>query len=120
MLMLLALSDCAAPRDPKRDGQWFLVESFDIATDEAAQQSAQCPLLRLVLAQSSEFLLKDFEGSQAVMLLRKPCMQVVHVSLFESYRRSYWLIHSAKASCHSVFYIAACIVMHPSPSTTMR
>jgi hypothetical protein len=45
-----------------RDRQWFLVERFDMATDEAAQQSAQCPLLRLVLAQRSEFLLKDFEG----------------------------------------------------------
>src|ERR1700692_2593293 len=51
------------------------------------------------------------------MLLRKPCMQVVHVSLFESHRRSYWLIQSAKASCHSEFYIAARLVRHPSPST---
>jgi hypothetical protein len=29
-------------------------------------------------------LLEDLEGPQAVVLLQKPRMQVVHVSLFES------------------------------------
>jgi hypothetical protein len=32
-------------------------------------------------------LLKVFEGSQAVVLLRKPRMQVVHVSLFERLKK---------------------------------
>jgi hypothetical protein len=41
-------------------------------------------LLGLVPAQSCEFLLEDLEGPQAVVLLQKPRMQVVHVSLFES------------------------------------
>jgi hypothetical protein len=67
-----------------RDRQRFLVKSFDIAADEIRQQPAQGPLLGLVPAQSCEFLLEDPEGPQAVMLLRKPRIQVVHVSLFES------------------------------------
>ena len=67
-----------------RDRQRFLVKSFDIAADEISQQPAQGPLLGLVPAQSCEFLLEDLEGPQAVVLLRKPRMQVVHVSLFES------------------------------------
>jgi hypothetical protein len=66
-----------------RDRQRFLVKSFDIAADEVRQQPAQGPLLGLVAAQSCEFLLEDPEGPQAVMLLRKPIIQVVHVSLFE-------------------------------------
>src|ERR1700716_3948581 len=66
-----------------RDRQRFLVKSFDIAADEVSQQPAQGPLLGLVPAQSCEFLLEDPEGPQAVMLQRKPRMQVVHVSLFE-------------------------------------
>jgi hypothetical protein len=66
-----------------RDRQRFLVEGFDVATDEAAQQPAQGPLLRLIPAQCFDFLLEDLEGPQAVVLLRKPRMQVVHVSLFE-------------------------------------
>jgi hypothetical protein len=37
----------------------------------------------LVRAQELELVLKVAEGSQAVMLLRKPAMKVVHVSLFE-------------------------------------
>jgi hypothetical protein len=66
-----------------RDRQRFLVKSFDVAADEVTQQPAQGPLLGLVLAQSCEFLLEYLEGPQAVVLLRKPRMQVVHVSLFE-------------------------------------
>jgi hypothetical protein len=68
-----------------RDYDWqrFLVKSFDIAADEIRQQSAQGPLLGLVPAQSCEFLLEDLVGPQAVVLLRKPRIQVVHVSLFE-------------------------------------
>jgi len=69
-----------------RDGdrQRFLVKSFDIATDEESQQPVQGPLLGLASTQSCEFLLEGAEGPQAVMLMRKPRMQVVHVSLFES------------------------------------
>jgi hypothetical protein len=67
-----------------RDRQRLLVKSFDIAADEISQQPAQSPLLWLVPAQSCEFLLEDLEGPQAVVLLRKPRMQVVHVSPFES------------------------------------
>jgi hypothetical protein len=67
-----------------RDRQRFLVKSFDIAADEVSQQPAQGPLLGLVPAQSCEFLLEDLEGPQAVVLPRKPRMQVAHVSLFGS------------------------------------
>jgi hypothetical protein len=70
-----------------RDRQRFLVKSFDIAADEVTQQPAQGPLLGLVPAQSCEFLLEDLEGPQAVVLLQKPRMQVVHVSLFESWKK---------------------------------
>jgi hypothetical protein len=70
-----------------RDRQRFLVKSFDIAADEVSQQPAQGPLLGLVPAQSYEFLLEGLEGPQAVVLLQKPRMQVVHVSLFESWKK---------------------------------
>jgi DNA-binding transcriptional LysR family regulator len=69
------------------DRQRFLVKSLDIAADEVSQQPAQGPLLRLVPAQSFGFLLEDPEGPQAVVLLRKPRMQVVHISLFESWKK---------------------------------
>jgi hypothetical protein len=45
-----------------RDRQRFLVKSFDIVADEAAQQAAQGPLSGLVAAQSREFLLEGLEG----------------------------------------------------------
>jgi hypothetical protein len=67
-----------------RDRQRFLVKGFDIAADEVSQQPAQGPLPGLVPAQGCEFLLEGVEGPQAVMLLRKPRVQVVHVSLFKS------------------------------------
>src|ERR1700730_17036680 len=67
-----------------RDRQRFLVKSFDIAADEGSKQPAQGPLLRLVPPKSCDFLLKYLEGPKAVVLLRKPRMHVVHVSLFES------------------------------------
>jgi hypothetical protein len=70
-----------------RDRQRFLVKSFDIAADDARQQPAQGPLLGRVAAQSCKFLLEDPEGPQAVVLLRKPRMQVVHVSLFEFWKK---------------------------------
>jgi hypothetical protein len=69
------------------DRQRFLVKSLDIAADEVSQQPAQGLLLGLVPAQSFEFLLEDPEGPQAVVLLRKPRMQVVHISLFESWKK---------------------------------
>jgi hypothetical protein len=70
-----------------RNRQRFLVKSLDIAADEVSQQPAQGLLLGLVAAQSFEFLLEDPEGPQAVVLLRKPRMQVVHISLFESWKK---------------------------------
>jgi hypothetical protein len=66
-----------------RDRQRFLVKSFDIAADDVSQQPTQGPLLGRVAAQSCEFLPEDVEGPQAVMLLRKPRVQVVHVSLLK-------------------------------------
>src|ERR1700686_672943 len=66
-----------------RDRQRFLVKSFDIAADDVSQQPTQGPLLGRVAAQRCEFLQEDGEGPQAVMLLRKPRVQVVHVSLFK-------------------------------------
>ena len=66
----------------------------------------------------AEFLLKDLEGSQAVMLLRKPRMQLVHVSLFESHKRSHRLIQLAKVLYHSEFFITTCSVVHPARLTT--
>jgi hypothetical protein len=65
------------------DRQRFPVKSFDIAADEVTQQPAQGALPGLVPAQSCQFLLKGLEGPQAVVLLQKPRIQVVHVSLFE-------------------------------------
>jgi hypothetical protein len=70
-----------------RDRQRFLVKSFDVAADYRAQQSAQGPLCGLVPAQGCEFLLEGAVGPQAVMLLRKPRVQVVHVSLFKSWKK---------------------------------
>jgi hypothetical protein len=70
-----------------RDRQRLLVKSFDIAADQRAQQSAQGPLPGLVPAQGREFLLEGVEGPQAVMLLRKPRIQVVHISLFKSWKK---------------------------------
>jgi hypothetical protein len=70
-----------------RDRQRLLVKSFDVVADEGSQQPAQGALLGLVPAQSCEFLLEDLEGPQAVVLLRKPPMQVIHVSLFESWKK---------------------------------
>jgi hypothetical protein len=64
------------------DGQRFFVEGFDIAIDEVAQQPAQSLLPGLVPHQRVEFLLEASEGPQAMVLLREPCMQVVHISLF--------------------------------------
>jgi hypothetical protein len=70
-----------------RNRQRLLVKSFDIAADQRAQQSAQGPLPGLVPAQDCKFLLEGVEGPQAVMLLRKPRMQVVHISLFKSWKK---------------------------------
>jgi hypothetical protein len=76
-----------------RDRQRFLVEGFDVAGDQGAEQPAQGPLSGVVPAQGCEFLLEGkfllegMEGPQAVVLLRKPCVQVVHVSLFKSWKK---------------------------------
>ncbi|MGY4284157.1 hypothetical protein ACVWXO_003377 [Bradyrhizobium sp. LM2.7] len=63
------------------------VECLDIAPDEATQQTAQAALFGGVLAERLELLLKDLEGPQTVVLLRKPRVQVVHVSSFESEKK---------------------------------
>jgi hypothetical protein len=55
--------------------------------DEMAQQSVEPPLRRITLAQGLDFLLEGFEGSQAVVLLRKPNMQFVHVSFSERLKK---------------------------------
>jgi hypothetical protein len=70
-----------------RDRQRFLVKSFDIAADQRAQQPAQGPLPGLVPAHCCEFLLEGVEGPQALMLLRKPRIQIVHISLFKSWKK---------------------------------
>jgi hypothetical protein len=70
-----------------RDRQRFLVKSLDIAADQRAQQPAQGPLPGLVPAHCCEFLLEGVEGPQAVMLLRKPRIQIIHISLFKSWKK---------------------------------
>jgi hypothetical protein len=69
------------------DRQRFLVKSFDITADQRAQQPAQRPLPGLVPAHCCKFLLEGVEGPQAVMLLRKPSIQIVHISLFKSWKK---------------------------------
>jgi hypothetical protein len=66
-----------------RDRQRFFIEGFDIAADHGIQQPAQSALLRIAPADIIEFLLEGAESPQAVVLLRKPRMQVVHESLFK-------------------------------------
>jgi len=65
------------------DGQRGLIESFDVTGDETVQHRAKAPLLRVARTQALESLLEVPEGAQAVVLLQKPRVQVVHVSLFE-------------------------------------
>src|SRR5215472_7087482 len=64
------------------DWQRLFVEGRDIAAGETVQQRIQTPLRGFARAQELEFFLEVAEGSQAVMLLRKPGMQVVHAGLF--------------------------------------
>jgi hypothetical protein len=66
-----------------RHRQRRFVVDLDVGSDQTAEQSAQALLRRLAGAQVFKFLLEVFEGPQAVVLLRKPGMKVVHVSLFE-------------------------------------
>jgi hypothetical protein len=58
------------------DRQRLFVKSSDIAGDEVSQP-AQGTLLGLVPAERFKRLLEYLEGSQAVMLLRKPRVQFV-------------------------------------------
>jgi hypothetical protein len=69
--------------------QGFLIERIDIAADDGIEQPAQSALLRVVPADIVEFLLKSAESPQAVVLLRKPRMQVVHIhkSLFKQEKK---------------------------------
>jgi hypothetical protein len=62
--------------------QRLFIKIFDVAADDDIQQPTQSTLLRVVAADLIEFLLKSAESPQAVVLLRKPRIQVVHVSLF--------------------------------------
>jgi hypothetical protein len=93
--------------------QWRLIEDLDVTADETAQQRAQALLRGLAGAQEIELLLEVLEGPQAVMLLRKPRMQVVHVSLFERLKKlsaytagraaAPWpFLHSGVAPCEDV------------------
>jgi hypothetical protein len=66
-----------------RNGQRLFVESIDIAADDRVQQSTKSALLGVALAHIIQFLLKGAESPQAVVLLRKPRVQVVHGSLFK-------------------------------------
>jgi hypothetical protein len=65
-----------------RNGQRLSVKGFDIAADDSIQQPTQSALLGVGRAQIVEFFLKSAESPQAVVLLRKPRMQVVHRCLF--------------------------------------
>jgi hypothetical protein len=66
------------------DRQRLFIKSLDVAADKLTQQPVQAALFGLVPAQAVEFLLEVPEGSQPVMLLRKPGMKIVHVSLFKA------------------------------------
>ena len=59
-----------AVRDRYRQG--LFIESLYIATDKVAQQPIQAPMAGLFGAQVFKFLLESPEGSQPVMLVRKP------------------------------------------------
>jgi len=67
-----------------RDRQRFLVKKLRCSRRLKSSATGTRPVPRLVPAQGCEFLLEDVEGPQAVMLLRKPRVQVVHVCLFKS------------------------------------
>jgi len=69
------------------DRERFFIESRDVAIGETAQQPIQPALLGFGPAQAFEFLLEGLERSQPVVLLRKPSMQLVHVSLFECQKK---------------------------------
>ena len=69
-----------AVRDRNRQG--LFIEGIDVAADDPIEQLAQSALLGVAVAQIIEFLLKGAECPQAVVLLRKPNMQIVHNSLF--------------------------------------
>jgi hypothetical protein len=57
------------------------------ASKQAWSQPAHGLLRGLVPAPGCEFLLEGMEGPQAVMLLRKPRVQIVRVSLFKSWKK---------------------------------
>jgi hypothetical protein len=77
--MMRAISD--------RNRQWQFIKRVDIAADDGAEQPAQSALLGVSLAEIVEFLLESAEGPQAVVLLRKPRMQVVHNCLFNQEKK---------------------------------
>ena len=65
------------------DRQRRLVKGLDVAADDTAEQAAQAALGGIAPAECLELVLKGLEGPQAVVLLRKPCVQIVHMSSFE-------------------------------------
>ena len=70
-----------------RHRQGLFIKGFDIAADNSAQHPAQRALLGVALAQGFKFLLEIAEGTQAVVLLGKPRMQVIHISLFKQEKK---------------------------------
>jgi hypothetical protein len=90
------------------DRQRLLVECLDVAADQTIQKRIQTPLFGFAPAQNVEFLLEVPESSQAVVLLRKPGMKVVHISLFE------WL---KKLPAYTAAPLAAPrLFLHPRPA----
>jgi hypothetical protein len=71
--------------------------------NDGIQQTAQALLVRLVLAGIIEPLLKFAESLQPVMLLRKPCVQCVHGSLFLKEEEATNLYSLGRASTNAVF-----------------
>jgi hypothetical protein len=70
-----------------RNRQGLFIKGFDIATDDTAQHPAQRALLGVALTQGFKFLLEGAEGPQAVVLLGKPRIQLIHVSLFKQEKK---------------------------------
>jgi len=94
------------------DRQRLLVEGLDVAPDQTIQKRIQTPLFGFVPAQDVEFLLEVPESSQAVVLLRKPGMKVVHISLFE------WL---KKLPAYTAApFGAPRLLLHPRPARGER
>jgi hypothetical protein len=90
------------------DRQRLLVECLNVAADQTIEKRIQTPLFGFAPAQDVEFLLEVPESSQTVVLLRKPGMKVVHISLFELLK---------KLSAYTAAPLAAPrLFLHPRPA----